>query len=287
MAQGLFEPRRGDLAPGDRCVAGADWSDFTVEPIRTIDHPLFATTYRRLWSEFGASGGMERREVIAERMRWDPARPVSGHAFLYEMLAVHRSGEVVALMDHTVILPAGADMHLVVHLSHVLVEPSMRGRGLAAWLRALPLQTARECAARAGRPLPDRITLVAEMDMEIGGNAPPARIRSFARAGFRTVDPRRVRYAQPDFRAPADIDRTGVQPLPLALVLRRVGREDETSMSGRELRDVAATLYAMYAEHVRRDHMAPAVSLIDDYPLPDEEVALLPLLDAWKCGARA
>ena len=46
----------------------------------------------------------------------------------------------------------------------MIVEPPLRGGGLSGWLRAFPLQAGRECAAAAGEPASDRITLVAEME---------------------------------------------------------------------------------------------------------------------------
>lgn len=301
MALGPFEEHAGDLAPGDRGVVDADWSEFTVDRLRSVDHPLFERAYARLWAEFGAAGEMERREVIAGRLSWDPRRPVRGHAFLYEMLVVRRGDELVAVRDHTAIAAvAGAadpasgaatalaaaaaarrQTGVVVHLSHVLVEPSMRGRGLAGWLRALPLRTARECAAAAGPHAPQDITLVAEMEhVDAAVPAVMARLRSYARAGFSVVDPGRTPYHQPDFRSAAEIDRTCVQPLPLALVLRRVGREHETALGGEELRGLVAVLYAMFAEHVRADHMAPVRALLERFPDPRDEVSLLSPLHA-------
>jgi len=288
MALGPFEEHADDLAPGDRGVLGADWSDFTVETVRSVDHPLFDAAYARLWSEFGAAGEMERREVIAGRLAWDPARAAGEYAFLYEMIVVRRGRELVAVRDHTAILrqPAqrggeiGSDTHVVVHLSHVLVEPSMRGRGLAGWLRALPLRSARECAAAAGRT-PDRITLVAEM--EHADPTVPAvmtRFRSYARAGFRVVDPSRTPYCQPDFRGAEVIDISGLQPVSLALVMRRVGREHECGLRGAELREIVAALHAMFAQHVRSDQMVPIRAVLDVFPDPIDQIALLSPLHA-------
>ncbi|MBI5506836.1 MAG: hypothetical protein HY899_18780 [Deltaproteobacteria bacterium] len=325
MSLGPFEECADDLAPGDRSVADADWSEFTLERVRSVDHPLFERAYARLWEEFGAAGEMERREVIASRLAWDPRRaiasppppprataavmPAQAHAFLYELLVVRRGDELVAVRDHTAVVPLGAARdgatgraaatgntdsaaqaetsaapgraaRVVVHLSHVLVEPSMRGSGLAGWLRALPLHAARECAAAASMHAPGAITLVAEMEhADAAVPATMARLRSYARAGFRVVDPGRTPYHQPDFRSAAEIDRTRVEAIPLALVLRRVGRESETGLGGDELRDLVAALYAMFAEHVRADHMAPVRALLERFPGPRDEVALLsPLL---------
>jgi hypothetical protein len=77
-----------------------------------------------------------------------------------------------------------------------------------------------------------------------------ARLRSYGRAGFRAVDPAAAPYAQPDFRAPEALAGSRPQALPLWLVLRRVGREHETSMPSAELAAVVEAIYAVYAVHV-------------------------------------
>jgi GNAT superfamily N-acetyltransferase len=267
MSLGPFAEYAADLAPGDRAVLDASWDGFTLEAVRSASDPLFDLAWQRLWREFGDRGEMERREVIAGRLAWDPRRPVHGHALLYEMLVVRRNGEMVAVRDHTAIVTPAALAFVpgegpVVHLSHVLVEPSLRGHGLASWLRALPVATARRClaAARGDGPGAARdepaVTLVAEMEHDDGVTpAVIARLRSYARAGFRVVDPARFHYVQPDFRSAAEIDRTSVQPVPLCLVVRRVGREHEGRIPAPELRTLVAALQAMFAEHVRDDHM--------------------------------
>lgn len=269
-----------DLAPGDARAFEVEWAGLRVERVRSADHPLFDRLYDRLWREFGALGEMEKRAVIAGRLAWDPRRPVAHHALLYEMLAVLAGDELVALRDHTAIVPrpphrADHPGQVVVHLSHVIVEPPMRGGGLSAWLRAFPLQAARECAAAAGEPAGDRITLVAEMEHPDPRSANVmARLRSYERAGFRKIDPDAVRYLQPDFRPAAEIDASSVQPVPLALVIRRVGREHEPTLSGGEVRAIVGALYSMFGAHARADHLAPLWALLDHFPGPGETVAL-------------
>ncbi|RIL00294.1 MAG: hypothetical protein DCC71_18820, partial [Proteobacteria bacterium] len=137
-----------DLAPGDRPAAARDWSDVRVHRVAQPADPDFALAYERLWRAFGAAGEMERREVIEARLGWDPARPVAGAALAYELLVLRRGGALAALRDHSAVVRLGADGRplpgpVVVHLSHAWVEPPLRGSGLAAWLRALPLQAAR------------------------------------------------------------------------------------------------------------------------------------------------
>jgi GNAT superfamily N-acetyltransferase len=268
-----------DLAPGDAAATDFDWATLRVARIRQPDHPLFEPAYRRLWQEFGARGEMETRQVIEARLYDDAQGSGDRAALLYEILAVESSGDIVAVRDHTAIAPSphafGERPAVVVHLSHLLVEPRWRGSGLSAWLRAFPIQTARECAAIAGAPRCDGITLAAEMEHFDGGNRDViARLRSYERAGFAKIDPDRVPYCQPDFRAPEIIDRTSVSPLPLALVIRRVGRESEALIRGSEARAIVAALYRMYGAHLRADHMAPLWGLLDRFPEPDEAIAL-------------
>jgi GNAT superfamily N-acetyltransferase len=288
MGLGPFELHARDLAPGDRGVLDGSWDDFSVESVRDASGASFEEAFGRLWNEFGARGEMERREVIADRLSWSPARPVGGYALLYELLVVRKSGEIVAVRDHTAIVSPKARAEwpgaaVVVHLSHVLVEPALRGSGLAAWLRALPIDTARRCRARVrGANLEIRsgeweneVTLVAEMEPADETAASIARLRSYAKAGFRVADPTAVSYSQPDFRDAAEIDRTGVRPVPLCLVLRRVKHESDAAMTGRELREVVGALHAMFGVHVRSDHMAPVRDLAAALPSDGERVALL------------
>jgi len=101
-----------------------------------------------------------------------------------------------------------------------------------------------------------------------------ARLRSYDRAGFLKIDPDAARYVQPDFRPAADIDRSSVQPVPLALLVRRVGREHESTLLGAEVREVVAALYTMFGVHMRADHMAPLWALLDHFPGPGETVLL-------------
>jgi len=101
-----------------------------------------------------------------------------------------------------------------------------------------------------------------------------ARLRSYERAGFRKIDPDTARYLQPDFRPAAEIDASALQPVPLALVVRRVGREHEPTLPGAEVRAIVAALYTMFGVHMRADHMAPLWALLDHYPGPGEMVAL-------------
>src|SRR5262245_26690366 len=177
---------RGDLAPGDGSAIDFDWSGLNLVRIRRPDHPLFARAYARLWEEFGPRNEMEKRPVIETRLGWRPTQPINQHALLYEMIVVEQRGEILALRDHTAVVsqPHGerSSPRVIVHLSHLLLEPRMRGSGLSGWMRAFPIQAGRECADGAGSHHLDAITLVAEMEPADGVTpAVMKRLRSYER----------------------------------------------------------------------------------------------------------
>lgn len=251
-----------DLAPGDGRSAALDLAGFDISRLRSIDDPLFDAAYGLLWDEFGARHEMELRDTLARRFALAPA-------MLYEMVFVRKAGAPAAVRDHTAI-PAGDEV--LVHLSHNLVLPEWRRGGLAGWMRALPLLAARELSS--GAP----VTLVAEMEPPLPGDPErEIRLRAYGKAGFRKIDPRAVRYHQPDFRAPAIIDgEGGPRPVPFQLLLRQVGREDEATISGARVRAIVAALYEMYGRQFRpQDMRHPALDLAG-YPAPGDAVALVP-----------
>ncbi|MFN8642745.1 MAG: hypothetical protein U0802_14240 [Candidatus Binatia bacterium] len=101
-----------------------------------------------------------------------------------------------------------------------------------------------------------------------------ARLRSYDRAGFRKIDPDAVRYAQPDFRPPAEIDASSVQPVPLARSCAASAASTRTPCSAaRCALGRPRLLYTMFAVHVRADHMAPLWGLLDHFPGPGELAA--------------
>jgi GNAT superfamily N-acetyltransferase len=255
-------PSTADLAPGDAKSAALDLAAFEVRRIRAFDDPCFEAAYAPLWEEFGAKNEMERRETLAARFRLAPA-------MIYEMVLVRKDGVFAGVRDHTVIPTEGT---AVVHLSHNLVAPDFRRAGLAGWMRAFPVAAARELCP--GAP----ITLLAEMEYNDGSDAERAiRLRAYEKAGFLKVDPARVHYHQPDFRAPAQIDTSGgPRPMPFQLLIRRVGREDERVLSGAELRRLVRALYAMYGAQFRPQDMAHPALELPAYPPNDARLDLLP-----------
>ena len=104
-----------------------------------------------------------------------------------------------------------------------------------------------------------------------------ARLKAYEKAGYLLIDPRRVRYLQPDFREPDEIDLTGgARPLSLSLIVRRVGRESEPTISGAEVLRIVKAIYRVYGETFRRCDMAPVLASLEQYPATDELIDLLP-----------
>ncbi|MCS7033776.1 MAG: hypothetical protein NZ561_07245 [Phycisphaerae bacterium] len=269
-----------DLAPGDRRWADFDFSGLTVHLIDRPEHPLFEPCYQKLWEEFSHHHAMEQQGVIIARLAWDPSRPTDRCSFLYRMIAICKDGVPVAVRDCTAMLHRQHPQQVYVHLSHALVDVDFRGGGLAAWLRALPLQIARQCHAAAGLgpASPPIITLVAEMDHPNPDDPMSLkRLRSYERAGFLKVDPAVIDYYQPDFRPAARIDASGgPAPVRFSLVLRRVAREHEREITGREVRLIVEALYHMYGVHFRPQDMSAAWKTLERYPPEDQTVQLVP-----------
>jgi GNAT superfamily N-acetyltransferase len=259
------------LAPGDVKARSLDWSGLRLHRIGSVDHPRFDECYQHLWREFSPAGEMERQEVIHARFRWQgPMR--------YEMVLVEAAdSSFAAARDHTaIVLPDAGGA--IVHLSHLLIAPAWRRTGLAGWMRAIPILAARQSLQRWGRDASGPVTLVGEMEPPDGrDDARILRLRAYEKAGYLKVDPGAVRYHQPDFRSAAEIDAAGgARPLAMLLILRRVGRETERSISGRELREIVACLYQMYAATFRTQDMAGLFQQLERYPPDELEIALLP-----------
>jgi hypothetical protein len=266
-----------DLAPGDARSLERDWSGLELHRVESAEDPLFDEAFGTLWAEFGASGEVEQAAVLARRMRWNGHAMIKGCALRYRMMLLKANGKIAGIRDHTAIVRDDRD-GVVVHLSHNLIMPEWRRTGLAGWMRALPILTARHCLAAQGRPTDGPITLVGEMEHPDPNNlASLVRLKAYEKAGYRKIDPRRVNYLQPDFHSPEEIDdQGGPRPIPLSLIVRRVGCEAETEISGREVRDLAESLYRMYRAGFREKDMTPLFASLETYPAPETCIELLP-----------
>jgi hypothetical protein len=255
------------LAPGDQKSALLDPSSFKWTRIRSADCPAFEKAYSSLWAEFGEADELETREVLAARFQ-------NRGTMSYEMLLVEKDGVVCAVRDHTA---AWIDGEVVVHLSHVLVAPEQRRSGLAGWMRAAPILTGRELATANHSPAAD-ITLVGEMEYDDGSDGKRSiRLAAYERAGYLKLDPAMVRYFQPDFRLPSIIDADGCsRPLPFQLIVRRIARESESTLTGKSVRRIIRAIYEIYGAQFRPEEMRHPLVSIDRYPADGAVVPLIP-----------
>jgi hypothetical protein len=266
-----------DLAPGDVKSLEGDWSSIELHRVQSADDPDFDLAFGALWAEFGPRSEVEQPTVLSRRLRWNGDKLVDGFALRYRLLLLKSQGQLAAVRDHTAIVRSGQE-EAIVHLSHNLIAPEWRRSGLAGWLRALPIQSARNCLVEQGRSSAAPIILVGEMkSLDTADLSSYARLKAYEKAGYLLIDPRRVRYLQPDFRTPDEIDLTGgARPLSLSLIVRRVGRESELTISGAEVRRIVEAIYQVYGETFRRCDMAPVLATLENYPAPNEIIALLP-----------
>ncbi|MBI1841634.1 MAG: GNAT family N-acetyltransferase [Verrucomicrobia bacterium] len=248
-----------DLAPGDQRLLPLDFSTLTFHRVRRAVDPMFGVGYEQLWREFGALDEMETRAVIESRLAWPEREPIGERWFRYEMVVITQGSTVVAARDHVAIVSTDYQSpRAVVHMSHIVVLPEWRRTGVAAWLRAVPIQAARACLKSAGQPSTAPITLVAEMEHpDVTHEARTIRLKAYEKAGFLKIDPQHIEYHQPDFRSAEAIDSSGgPRPLPFALLVRRLGRESEPTLPSDEARHIIRSLYSMYALGFRAQDMA-------------------------------
>lgn len=255
---------RRDLAPGD-VVPHANLPDgIELCRIESADDPLFVSAYRMLEAEFGHSNEIESRDVLTDRLSWRADRgDESGFAMGYELLALKVAGKIAAVRDHSVIISHAA---ATVHMSHVLVSPEWRRRGLATILRTLPVSFARRTAGMAGVPDP-YLTLLCEMDPATPQSmTSQVRRASYEKAGFLAI-PSGHGYLQPDFRESSVIesDPEGPKPVALDLLFRRVGKEHELEMSVAELMVHIERIYAMHRRNIAPGHMAACQLWLDAF----------------------
>lgn len=266
----------GDLAPGDCKCLERDWSDVELSRVESADDPGFDQAFGALWAEFGAKGEIEQASVLSKRLRWHGQLQDNGYGLRYRLMLVTSGGKFVAVRDHTSIVPKEEDAAYV-HLSHNLVAPEWRRTGVAGWLRALPVQTARHGLAALKKPETSPITLIAEMEYpDPTVEATAIRLGAYEKAGYLKVDPSRIAYVQPDFGSPEQIDLAGgPKPLPLTLMVRRVGREADRQITGREVKAIVTALYKMYECTFRARDMAEVWKTLVDYPADGERIDLV------------
>lgn len=284
MTPSDLEP--SDFAPGDREKVAFDWGEFSLSVIRTADDPKLPEGYDALWKEFSPAGEMEPRTTIESRLRRGEQGTPTLRAVRYEMMLVHFRGQLAAVRDHTVVVPKGnGEFSGMVHLSHNLVFPEWRRSGLAAWMRAFPVASARRMVARLNPDPPSGIrpeiasgplVLLAEMEAPNPSmESTIVRLKAYEKAGYLKVDPARIGYLQPDFRPFSEIESSEVVPVPMQILLRIVGRETDSSISCDLLLALLQTLYDMYELEMRPHHIAVARRCMEDLRVTPTPVSLL------------
>ena len=270
-----------DFAPGDRKSTSFATEKITLHSVESIQDPLFETAFNTLTEFFGARRELETRSVLEQRFAWNAAPLLTSQPVLhYSMiLALDSQKNVAAVRDYSVILPPAPEPpRATLHLSHLWIHPTHRRTGLAGWMRALPLETGRTLLAQAHHSPDAPMTLIAEMELPDGKDEDRnIRLLAYEKAGFLKVDPRVAPYLQPDFRAPSQIDASGApQPIPMALILRRVGHENETSAPASFIRSIIHDLYTLYSETFRSCDMAPLWDRWRTLPNGPTPISLLP-----------
>ena len=254
---------------------------YRIEAVESSRSPAFDAAYAALAAEFAARGELERRAVIA---RWLDQPPPSGRegSFVrtYHLLTAHdEAGAFAGVRDCHVVLDPKSGV-AIVYLSHALVLPPFRRTGLGALLRSAPLALARRALADAGMAdRPVDVLLAAEMEpASLGDEASVVRLTAYGKEGFSAISPAALPYCQPDFRELESASEA--RPIPLLAVVRRLGHERETTLPVRLARAFVKHLYAVFATHVRADHLAAlerrTLAVLDAF-MGRGDVPLLPL----------
>lgn len=253
---------------------------YELHSIEHPSHPDFERAYSILWNAFGAQGEMEPVEAIRGFLTDDAYDPIpSGTYIRYFMLvAKDLEGNLRGVRDGSVLYnPAYSPDLCLVYLSHIFMLPEARGTVLTYWLRIAPVELAmqylRELGARNLITLPEpdapdrnygmRLNLAAEMEyFSPEDRLSLQRILFYGRGGFDVIDPRHFPYRQPDFRSADEIRRTGNQPVPFMLLLRRMGRESQARLPLEEASATMRLLYDDFAFFCQPEFLANSLDLV-------------------------
>ena len=255
---------------------------YQIWSIESPDDPDFDDAYQILWDAFGASAEMERKEAIREFVRDDPFTPEPSGTYMRYFLLVARGpdGRIRGVRDGTVLVnPAYSPDLCVVYLAHIYMLPEARGTVLSYWLRIAPVELAVQYLAdlhgmgKIALPAPSapgkyfgmRLDLAAEMEyFTPEENLSWQRLVFYGRCGFDAINPRHFPYRQPDFRDPEVIRATGNQPLPMMVLVRRMGRERQAQLPIDEARALLRLLYDDFADHIAPELLENSLKLVLD-----------------------
>jgi len=229
----------------------------------------------------------------------DPFRPTKAGTFVryFMLVAKNAAGEICGVRDGCVLFNQGyGSDQCVIFLARLFMLPAARGTALSLWLRIAPVEIAMQHLADLHDrclitlPLPDapeayfglRLNLTAEMEyFAQQDRASLARILFYGRGGFRAISPGHVPYAQPDMRPAAQIHATGARPVPLMILVRRIGREQEATMPIDEARVMLQLLYDDFVCQCAPEHLEGNLALVlrrlEHRAQTEDHVELLPL----------
>jgi hypothetical protein len=272
---------------------------YGIWSIEDPDHPDFDEAYELLWSVFGPSGEMERKDVLEGFIRQGAFQwPVTGTIVRHFLLtAKQEDGTLCGVRDGAVLInPAYAPDLCLIYLSHIYMLPRARGTVMSYWLRIAPMEIAVHTMAmlhaqgKLVLPAPDapgkyfgmNIVLAAEMEYFTPAERPSwERILFYGRGGFDVINPRHFPYRQPDFRDPEVIRATGNLPLPFMLLLRRLGRERQATLPIREAQAIMRLMYDHFATYCAPEFLENSLDLVlrrlDERAQRKSFVELLPL----------
>jgi hypothetical protein len=250
--------------------------------IESPDDPGFLPAYKLLWDAFGPHGEMEREEAIRQFVLDDIHTPTAeGTYFRYFLLlAKDKEGNVRGARDGSVLInPNYSPDTCLVFLSHIFMTPQARGTVLSYWLRIAPTEIAMQYIAdlhalgKLKVPQPDapgkyfgmRLNLAAEMEYWTPEDRLSLqRILFYGRGGFDAINPRHFPYRQPDFRDPEIIRKTGYEPIPFMVLLRRMGRERQGKLPIDEARAVMRLLYDEFSCHCPKEMLENSLQVVLD-----------------------
>jgi len=226
---------------------------YRIERVESEAAPAFAEAYAALAAEFAPRGELERREVVARWLSTPAAGAFESLERSYHLLVARDDkGAFAGVRDCHVVLDREGGL-AVVYLAHVLVLPAYRRTGLGALLRQAPIDIAR-------RAVGDAVDVVLAAEMEpasLDDESSLVRLTAYGRDGFAAIAPSALPYYQPDFRdLDAMPDTTSRRPIPLLPLVRFLGHEGATALPARLARAFVTHLYAVFATHVRPDHLA-------------------------------
>jgi hypothetical protein len=188
----------------------------------------FDQAYAALWEEFGLRGELELPEVLLGELKGRPAN--KNLQVGYHLMSFFEGKQLVGVRDVFSVLDSERKSCYVL-LSHSLVLPPWRRSGVGALIRAAPAAIGRRALAQADYSQGE-LLLMAEMDpLDPASDPTMIRLLAYGGAGYRVIPPQVLPYVQPDFSG-WQRARRDPHPLPLMIVYRWVGHEQEPALPG-------------------------------------------------------